>query len=115
MCVCARGALLFGPERVLLEIDNIPYGVYHSHVKLVNPSNKKLLVNRLTRAEGQLRAIREMILRDEDCTQIATQLSAVRSAVNQTLGAFAACAFAEVGSNKKTKKKDIGDIIKLVM
>ena len=84
-------------------------------MRLLNPLNKKLLINRLTRAEGQLRAIREMILRDEECTQIATQLSAVRSAVNQTLGVFAGCAFEEVGNDKKTKKEDIADIIKLVM
>ncbi len=100
---------------VLFVIDNIPHGVYCAYVKLANPSNKKLLLNRLTRAEGQLRAIREMILRDAECMQIATQLSAVRSAVNQTLGAFATCAFAEVGNNKKTQKKDIGEIIKLVI
>ena len=84
-------------------------------MRLLNPLNKKLLINRLTRAEGQLRAIREMILRDEECTQIATQLSAVRSAVNQTLGVFAGCAFEEVGNDKKSKKEDIADIIKLVM
>ncbi len=84
-------------------------------MKLKSLSNKKLLINRLTRAEGQLRAIREMILLDQDCTRIATQLSAVRSAVNQTLGAFATCAIEEVHSDKKLNKEDISDIIKLVM
>jgi len=84
-------------------------------MKLTSLSNKKLLINRLTRAEGQLRAIREMILADEDCVNIATQLSAVRSAVNQTLGAFATCAIEEVNNSKKSTEKDISGIIKLVM
>lgn len=84
-------------------------------MKITNLSNKKLLLNRLNRAEGQIRAIREMIEHDTDCAKIAVQLSAVRSAINQTLGAFATCAIEEVGDSRGAKKKDMGDIIKLVM
>lgn len=43
---------------------------------------KKTLVNRLNRIEGQIRGIRGMVERDEYCTDILVQSAAVNAAVN---------------------------------
>ena len=43
---------------------------------------KKALVNRLSRIEGQIRGIRGMIEKDAYCTDILMQASAVSAAVN---------------------------------
>ena len=43
---------------------------------------KKALVNRLSRLEGQIRGIRGMIEKDAYCTDILMQASAVSAAIN---------------------------------
>ena len=48
--------------------------------------NKKTLMNRLKRAEGQLRGIQKMIEEEQECIDIVTQLSAVRSSINSMMG-----------------------------
>ena len=40
----------------------------------------KDLVNRLSRIEGQVRGLREMLQRDAYCTDVLTQVSAVNAA-----------------------------------
>ncbi|MGM0902471.1 MAG: metal-sensitive transcriptional regulator [Bacillota bacterium] len=42
--------------------------------------------NRVKRMEGQLRGILKMMEEDKDCKDVITQLSAVRSAVDRTVG-----------------------------
>lgn len=42
----------------------------------------RLLVNRLSRIEGQIRGIRKMVESDVYCTDILTQVSAVQAALN---------------------------------
>ena len=42
--------------------------------------------NRIKRMEGQLRGILKMMEEDKDCKDVVTQLSAVRSAVDKTIG-----------------------------
>jgi len=42
------------------------------------------LLNRLKRAEGQLRGVQRMIEEGEPCEEIANQLSAVRKALDST-------------------------------
>jgi DNA-binding FrmR family transcriptional regulator len=42
--------------------------------------------NRIKRMEGQLRGILKMMEDDKDCRAVITQLSAVRSAVDRTIG-----------------------------
>ena len=42
----------------------------------------KLLCNRLSRIEGQVRGLREMLGRDVYCTDILIQVSAVNAALN---------------------------------
>lgn len=42
--------------------------------------------NRVKRMEGQLRGILKMMEDEKDCKEVITQLSAVRSAVDRTIG-----------------------------
>ncbi|KRM11985.1 metal-sensing transcriptional repressor [Paucilactobacillus suebicus] len=44
------------------------------------------LINRLKRAEGQLRGIQGMMDEGRDCGEIITQLSAVESSVKRVMG-----------------------------
>lgn len=48
--------------------------------------NKKDLINRLNRIEGQLRGIQRMVQEEADCADILTQIAAVRSATNKVGG-----------------------------
>ena len=43
---------------------------------------KKLLINRLSRVEGQIRGIRAMVEKDAYCPDILTQASAASAALN---------------------------------
>ncbi|SCA89965.1 FIG075815: hypothetical protein [Streptococcus macedonicus] len=49
-------------------------------------TEKKDILNRLKRVEGQLRGIQKMIDEEQECLDIVTQLTAVRSSINRTLG-----------------------------
>ncbi|EFW89663.1 MULTISPECIES: metal-sensing transcriptional repressor [Streptococcus] len=49
-------------------------------------TDKKDILNRLKRAEGQLRGIQKMINEEQECIDIVTQLTAVRSSINRTIG-----------------------------
>ena len=42
--------------------------------------------NRVKRAEGQLRGILKMMEDNEDCKEVVTQLSAVRTAIDRVIG-----------------------------
>lgn len=46
----------------------------------------KKIINRLSRAEGQIRGIQKMINDDKDCMDVMTQLSAVRSSIDRVMG-----------------------------
>lgn len=43
-------------------------------------------MNRLKRIEGQLKAVIRMMEEEKDCTEVITQLSAVRSGVDRAIG-----------------------------
>lgn len=51
---------------------------------LNNEQNRTELLNRLRRAEGQLRGIQRMVESGEDCLKIGQQFSAVRKALEST-------------------------------
>lgn len=53
---------------------------------------KKALLARMSRIEGQVRGIRNMIEREEDCEGIAQQLSAARGALQKAFSQMMACA-----------------------
>ena len=47
-----------------------------------SPGEQKGLTNRLSRIEGQVRGLREMLQKDAYCTDILVQVSAVTAALN---------------------------------
>ena len=46
--------------------------------------------NRLSRIEGQVRGVMKMVEEDKDCREVVTQLSAIRSAVDRSIGLIVA-------------------------
>lgn len=54
------------------------HGHMHSHAQT------KAVLNRLSRAIGHLESIRRMVESGRDCTDVLIQLSAVKSAINNT-------------------------------
>ncbi|MGX7418593.1 metal-sensitive transcriptional regulator [Carnobacterium gallinarum] len=50
----------------------------------------KNILNRLKRAEGQLRGIQKMVEDEKECVDVITQLSAVRSSVDRIMGIIVA-------------------------
>lgn len=58
------------------------HGAGHKHVH--SAAEKKAVMNRLSKAIGHLEAVKRMVERDEDCSEVLIQLAAVRSAINNT-------------------------------
>ena len=54
----------------------------HKHTHQHDPAEKKKQVNRLSRVIGHLEHIKDMIERDENCSDVLMQLTAARSALN---------------------------------
>ena len=54
----------------------------HQKTKHRYPEEQKSLVNRLSRIEGQVRGLRDMLQRDAYCPDILVQVSAVNAALN---------------------------------
>lgn len=55
-----------------------PHGHHHSH------EQTKAVLNRLSRAIGHLESIKRMVEDGRDCSEVLIQLSAVKSAINNT-------------------------------
>ena len=49
-----------------------------------NHTNKKQIANRLSKIEGHVRSIKEMVLSGRDCSEILIQIAAVQSALQKT-------------------------------
>lgn len=58
---------------------------------LHDASAQQGVLNRLRRAEGQLRGIQRMIERGEDCRKVAQQFAAVRRALDSTYVRLTLC------------------------
>ena len=59
-------------------------GGKHVHVHAHTHANTKAVLNRLSRAIGHLESIRRMVEDGRDCSEVLVQLSAVKSAINNT-------------------------------
>jgi DNA-binding FrmR family transcriptional regulator len=55
--------------------------------------DKKRLIDRLARVEGQLRGVQKMITEERECERVAQQLAAARGALNRAFYDLIACAF----------------------
>ena len=61
--------------------------------------------NRVKRMEGQLRGILKMMEEEKDCKAVITQLSAVRSAVDRTVGVIVSTNLLECVQNAEGMAK----------
>lgn len=59
----------------------------------VSEEDKKALIDRLARIEGQIRGVQRMIAEEQECEAIAQQLAAARGALNKAFAELIACAF----------------------
>ena len=50
---------------------------------MVTDTERKQIINRLKRLEGQVRGLQSMIESEKDCEAVLTQIMAVKSALNQ--------------------------------
>ena len=62
----------------MIEHSHGPHGHHHSH------EQTKAVLNRLSRAIGHLESIKRMVEDGRDCSEVLIQLSAVKSAINNT-------------------------------
>ena len=58
---------------------------------LADDASRNDILNRLKRAEGQLRGIQRMIQQGDTCLDIASQMSAVRKALDSTYVRMTVC------------------------
>jgi DNA-binding FrmR family transcriptional regulator len=73
---------------------------------LDSPDVRHDLLNRLRRAEGQLRGIQGMIERGEDCGKVAQQFSAVRRALDNAFVHMSVCLLQQEISAELTEGDD---------
>jgi CsoR family transcriptional regulator, copper-sensing transcriptional repressor len=50
---------------------------------ITDEAERKKIINRLARLEGQIRGLQTMIDTDQDCNAVLTQVMAAKSALNQ--------------------------------
>jgi DNA-binding FrmR family transcriptional regulator len=78
--------------------------------QLTDEKNRTDLLNRLKRAEGQLRGIQRMIEEGQPCLDIASQMAAVRKALDSTYVRMTVCFMEQelgnrLGDNAKNRKQ----------
>ncbi len=87
-----------------------------NHTKTRSPEEKKALLNRLARIEGQIRGLRGMVEKDAYCVDILTQASAASAA----LGSFnkelleahiRTCVTEDIQKNKSEKTDELVEIL----
>ena len=102
----------WGLEHAHLHEDGTSHGHEHGH----HHPNSKAVSNRLARAIGHLEAVKRMVDREEDCSEILTQLAAVRSAINNAgkvilMDHLNHCIVEAVEEEDYDKIKEFGDAI----
>ena len=68
--------------------------------------------NRVKRIEGQLRGILKMMEEGKDCKEVITQLSAVRSAVDRTVGVIVSNNLLVCVRNAEGNNEKVDEVIK---
>lgn len=71
--------------------------------------------NRMKRMEGQLRGILKMMEEGKDCKDVITQLSAVRSAVDRTIGVIVSENLITCVQNAQGDEDKMNEIVKEAM
>jgi CsoR family transcriptional regulator, copper-sensing transcriptional repressor len=83
---------------------------------LIDSQARTDVLNRLRRAEGQIRGIQRMVEQGEDCLKIGQQFSAVRKALDSTYLRMTVCFMEQelVGHMQpdQTQKADLDSMLK---
>jgi len=80
----------------------------------VSEEDKKTLIDRLARVEGQLRGVQRMIAEEKECEAIAQQLAAARGALNKAFAELIACAFHHRLAGRQSGDDDRDQISEIV-
>lgn len=80
-----------------------------------NEAERKAVLNRLRRAQGQLAAVIAMVEEDRDCRQIVTQLSAVSKAIDRAAVKIVALNMKACVAGQNPGGPDEGELEKLFM
>ncbi|AHY16451.1 metal-sensitive transcriptional regulator [Streptococcus iniae] len=82
-------------------------------------TKKKDIINRLKRTEGQIRGVQRMIEEEQGCFDIISQLTAIRSSINSTMGVIIGQKITEVIENPvddpKAQEERINKAINLIV
>lgn len=73
------------------------------------------VTNRLKRIDGQLNGVLRMMDEGQDCQAIITQLSAIRSAVDRTIGVIVADNLVECLRTAETTNGDVSEVVQQAM
>ena len=91
-------------------------GVQETPVALTDSESRADVLNRLRRAEGQLRGIQRMIEEGESCLKVGQQFSAVRKALDSTYLRMTVCFMAQELESRLTpdeeQKADLSAMMK---
>lgn len=81
-------------------------------MKIKDIEQKKRVVNRLRRIEGQIRGVVQMVEDEENVQTISQQLSAIRSAVTHTLYEEFFCALERIVEKRSSEiqEKDMEEL-----
>ena len=82
---------------------------------LRDETSRNELLNRLRRAEGQLRGVQRMIEEGDDCMHIAQQIAAVRRAIDSAYVRMTVCFMEQELSSRvrdaKGRSPDLGELL----
>lgn len=67
---------------------------------------------RMKKIEGQLRGVLRMMEEEKDCKEVITQLSAIRSAVDRTIGVIVTDNLVECLSKEDAETLDKNEMVK---
>lgn len=77
--------------------------------------NRTDLINRLKRAEGQLRGVQRMVEEGEPCLSIASQLAAVRKALDSAYVRMTVCHMEQELESRMSEstgtRRDLSDVL----
>ncbi|WP_365960817.1 metal-sensitive transcriptional regulator [uncultured Clostridium sp.] len=77
------------------------------------------MINRIKRLEGQLRGILNMMDEEKECKDVVTQLSAVRSAIDKSIGLIVSknlvTRMIEEEDSEESKQKLIQEAVNLLV
>lgn len=73
------------------------------------------VTNRLKRIEGQLNGVLRMMDAGQDCQDVITQLSAIRSAVDRTIGVIVAENLVDCLKTAQANDEDVTEVVTQAM